>query len=75
MNRWAHFPAYLFWRWAAPKVSDPAFIATFKFCIGLVLVPLQHALLWYLAFQGQYWAASYAVIATCLLLVQRADPK
>jgi len=68
-----HFPIYWIWLLIAPKIEDPAFIATFKFVIGLVAVPL-----WYifiligLPLLGfETWAFSWAFLGLVYLLANR----
>lgn len=64
-----HLPLYWAWLWMAPKVKDKAFIATFKFVIGLVGLPL-----WYFLFYSflgavgeQTWAISFLFLAVIFL--------
>ncbi|WP_373524224.1 1-acyl-sn-glycerol-3-phosphate acyltransferase [Aquiflexum sp.] len=69
-----HFPVYWIWLLIAPKITDPAFTATFKFVIGLVVVPL-----WYIflllghPIHGQAsWALSFAFLGFIYLLANRS---
>lgn len=40
-----HFPVYWIWLWIQPKIKDLVFYATFKFVIGLVMIPLWYGFL------------------------------
>ena len=40
-----HFPILLLWKYMKPKIEDPVFTATFKFSLGLVLIPCWYILL------------------------------
>jgi 1-acyl-sn-glycerol-3-phosphate acyltransferase len=40
-----HFPVYWIWLWIQPKIQDTVFYATFKFVIGLVMIPVWYCFL------------------------------
>jgi len=40
-----HFPVYWIWLWFQPKIKDKVFYATFKFVIGLVMIPVWYGFL------------------------------
>jgi 1-acyl-sn-glycerol-3-phosphate acyltransferase len=69
-----HFPIFFFWIKTAPKIKDPAFIATWKFIFGLVGVPIWYFMLFfvlpYLGFGT--WAYSWGILAFFYLLANRS---
>ncbi|AFL85430.1 1-acyl-sn-glycerol-3-phosphate acyltransferase [Belliella baltica DSM 15883] len=72
-----HLPIYWIWLWMAPKVKDEAFIATFKFVIGLVGLPI-----WYFTFyfvmselEEKAWAISFLFLAIIFLFSNKNGQK
>lgn len=41
-----HLPIYWIWLWIAPKIKDEAFIATFKFAVGIIGLPIWYFVLY-----------------------------
>lgn len=72
-----HLPIYWIWLWFAPKVKDEAFIATFKFVIGLVGLPLWYFSLYFvLSTVGQStWALSFLFLAIIFLFTNKNGQK
>lgn len=72
-----HLPIYWIWLWVAPKVKDEAFIATFKFVIGLVGLPLWYFSLYFsLSAAGQTtWAISFLSLAIIFLFTNKNGQK
>ncbi|MCH7413887.1 1-acyl-sn-glycerol-3-phosphate acyltransferase [Belliella sp. R4-6] len=72
-----HLPIYWVWLWMSPKVKDIAFIATFKFVIGLVGLPLWYMLL-YTSFSTlghKDWAFSFLFLAVIFLFANKNGQK
>ena len=72
-----HLPIYWIWIWVAPKIKDEAFIATFKFVIGLVGLPLWYFSLYFaLRATGQTtWAISFLFLAIIFLFTNKNGQK
>ncbi len=68
-----HFPIYLLWLNMAPKVKDPAFIATWKFIFGLVGVPIWYLLLLFVLPKLGFgtWAFSWSILGLIYLFANR----
>jgi 1-acyl-sn-glycerol-3-phosphate acyltransferase len=69
-----HLPIYLLWLNMAPRIKDPAFIATWKFIFGLVGVPIWYFLLLFILPELGLgtWAYSWAILAFFFLLANRS---
>ncbi|MCH6200455.1 lysophospholipid acyltransferase family protein [Aquiflexum sp. LQ15W] len=68
-----HFPIYWIWLWIRPKIQDLVFYATFKFVIGLVMIPLWYGFLVFgLPKLGLVeWSFSWAFLGVVYLLANR----
>ncbi|MFD2036128.1 1-acyl-sn-glycerol-3-phosphate acyltransferase [Belliella marina] len=68
-----HLPLYWIWLWMSPKVKDEAFIATFKFVIGLVGLPVWYLTV-YLLFNSigeKSWAITFPILAFIFLFTNK----
>lgn len=72
-----HFPIYWIWLWVRPKIQDLVFYATFKFVIGLVMIPLWYGFLVFgLPKIGLVeWSFSWAFLGVVYLLANRNGQK
>lgn len=68
-----HFPVYWIWLWIQPKIKDLVFYATFKFVIGLVMIPLWYGFLIFgLPKLGlTQWSLSWTFLGIIYLLANR----
>ena len=68
-----HLPIYWIWLCMSPKVKDIAFIATFKFVIGLVGLPVWYATVYFslTAIGHQDWAVTYLFLAILFLFTNK----
>lgn len=68
-----HFPIYWIWLAVARKVKDPAFTATFKFVIGLVVIPVWYLLLWtvFPEIWGTAWSVTWVIMGFVYLLANK----
>lgn len=62
-----HFPILLLWKCLMPKIKDPVFTATFKFSLGLVLIPCWYIFLLFLVCCSDW--SQFAVVWTGFGLV------
>ena len=68
-----HFPIYWIWLLIQPKIDDKVFFATFKFVIGLVMIPVWYGFLIFgLPKMGLVeWSFSWAFLGVIYLLANR----
>lgn len=68
-----HFPVYLIWLLIQPKIQDKVFYATFKFVIGLVMIPVWYSFLIFglPKLNLVEWAFSWAFLGIIYLLANR----
>jgi hypothetical protein len=68
-----HFPVYWIWLWIQPKIQDTVFYATFKFVIGLVMIPVWYCFLIFglPKLDLVEWSFSWAFLGIIYLLANR----
>ncbi|MCL6261444.1 lysophospholipid acyltransferase family protein [Aquiflexum sp. TKW24L] len=68
-----HFPLYWIWLWIQPKIKDKVFYATFKFVIGLVMIPVWYGFLVFglPKLDLVEWSFSWAFLGLIYLLANR----
>lgn len=68
-----HFPIYWIWLWIRPKIQDLVFYATFKFVIGLVMIPIWYGFLVFglPKLDLVEWSFSWAFLGVIYLLANR----
>jgi 1-acyl-sn-glycerol-3-phosphate acyltransferase len=68
-----HFPVYWIWLWIQPKIQDKVFYATFKFVIGLVMIPVWYGFLVFglPRLDLVEWSFSWAFLGVIYLLANR----
>lgn len=68
-----HFPLYWIWLWIQPKIKDRVFYATFKFVIGLVMIPIWYGFLVFglPKLDLVEWSFSWAFLGVIYLLANR----
>lgn len=62
----SHLPILLIWKSIQPKITDPVFYGTVKFCLGLVLIPLYYLLAFGLLYH--FWTIEIALSGILMLL-------
>jgi 1-acyl-sn-glycerol-3-phosphate acyltransferase len=69
----SHLPIWLIWKTVQPRIKDPVFYGTIKFCLGLVFVPLYYLLTFGLLYHfiGVKIALSGTLVLLLILKINR----